>query len=674
MAHDLKIGVLVAVTFLTAIGAAAAYRQSVQPSWQLVEMLPLGGVENSGDGFTPPPPALFPAKVEKLPAKDLTKPSMPAKSPSESKSAAANPFDVPAKKSIEPTKPAPLPKVVFPEAKSPPALDPIAPPQKSEQAVPSKPTSALLAMPPPPAMSKSAEPEMKANENSRQSIAKSKPVERPREAERIPTLEAAELATPVKDKAKVIALESQGNRIDKPSGGIIPAPSPPYRAQSTEISVPSIQPSVTSSRDQAQRNPSRDPSTEYPAPSTQSQAAEADGRVVARSRQASRDVEKTMKRPPEQTPRLIAASSATKPFAPSDSSNGSKANRGLPIAAAKGEPESGAIPAIPIARRVDAAVQPAGFNVVGSENRSEEFIPVKKRTDDWSAIRKTSDNGTTVNNDVRTASWDSPGPPMRASAAPLNTATVAIRSYDAELYVVLDGDSYDRIAESMYRRKDLGIELARYNRSRLNSTEALPTASRVLIPPIGVLTRDRPKTEMASAAGAGRDDLRTPANLVSKDAGPTSLIPAAPARTPNAAGDFGPPSLDPKDRVGSIPVAKPAAGTPQPLLANVSKTSERGIDPPPPTMREPTANVRRESPPIGANRDIRPAAASVPNGGGPTYTVQQSDETLYGIARRMLNDGRRFREIYELNSDKLANEYDLPVGVVLKLPADAIRR
>lgn len=73
-----------------------------------------------------------------------------------------------------------------------------------------------------------------------------------------------------------------------------------------------------------------------------------------------------------------------------------------------------------------------------------------------------------------------------------------------------------------------------------------------------------------------------------------------------------------------------------------------------------------------SHREAMPLGSLVPN--EATYTVQQTDETLWGIARKMLNDGRRFREIYELNKDKLPSEYDLPVGVILRLPAGTHRQ
>jgi len=50
-----------------------------------------------------------------------------------------------------------------------------------------------------------------------------------------------------------------------------------------------------------------------------------------------------------------------------------------------------------------------------------------------------------------------------------------------------------------------------------------------------------------------------------------------------------------------------------------------------------------------------------------TYTVKSGD-TLWHIAKRMLGDGSRYNEIYNLNKDKVNNPNRLYVGQVLILP------
>jgi len=51
-----------------------------------------------------------------------------------------------------------------------------------------------------------------------------------------------------------------------------------------------------------------------------------------------------------------------------------------------------------------------------------------------------------------------------------------------------------------------------------------------------------------------------------------------------------------------------------------------------------------------------------------THTVARGD-TLWGIARRFLGDGRRYREIFDLNRDQISNPNLIFPGQVLQLPA-----
>ncbi len=62
--------------------------------------------------------------------------------------------------------------------------------------------------------------------------------------------------------------------------------------------------------------------------------------------------------------------------------------------------------------------------------------------------------------------------------------------------------------------------------------------------------------------------------------------------------------------------------------------------------------------------DITPRGGQVPT----LYTVKAGD-SLYKIAQTTLGDGKRFREIYELNRDQMKNENTLKQGMKLKVPA-----
>lgn len=68
----------------------------------------------------------------------------------------------------------------------------------------------------------------------------------------------------------------------------------------------------------------------------------------------------------------------------------------------------------------------------------------------------------------------------------------------------------------------------------------------------------------------------------------------------------------------------------------------------------------------GANPTRR--AATQPAAGRATYVVERGD-TLTSIAREVLRDASRWREIYELNRDKLASPDVVPAGTELRLPA-----
>ncbi len=81
-----------------------------------------------------------------------------------------------------------------------------------------------------------------------------------------------------------------------------------------------------------------------------------------------------------------------------------------------------------------------------------------------------------------------------------------------------------------------------------------------------------------------------------------------------------------------------------------------------------SANVAGSAKTTVAERPAEGARPSAP--AGSAYTVRQQ-ETLFAIAKRTLGDGERWREIYQLNTDRLENEYTIPVGVVLRLPAGA---
>lgn len=78
----------------------------------------------------------------------------------------------------------------------------------------------------------------------------------------------------------------------------------------------------------------------------------------------------------------------------------------------------------------------------------------------------------------------------------------------------------------------------------------------------------------------------------------------------------------------------------------------------------PRTGVTAAPAPTPTESTARPAARR------HTYIVERGD-TLVKIARNVLRDGRRWRELWELNRDVVPNADHLPVGTELKLPDDS---
>lgn len=200
---------------------------------------------------------------------------------------------------------------------------------------------------------------------------------------------------------------------------------------------------------------------------------------------------------------------------------------------------------------------------------------------------------------------------------------VKVVSYDVDTYIVLEGDSFDSIAKSMYGQAELGLALMEYNRSRAGRKERLTPGVRLRMPPAEVLRRDcerQGRRDAALTASAGGD----PAAAL-KDRSAKTPLPAAP---------------------------RADAAAPKAPVTVVAKA-----------VQEETRKPIGDSPAAKAGKDDK----------GPTYAVT-TQETLYAIARKTLGDSKRWREIYQLNTDRLPNEYEVPVGTTLRLPADAAKR
>jgi nucleoid-associated protein YgaU len=105
--------------------------------------------------------------------------------------------------------------------------------------------------------------------------------------------------------------------------------------------------------------------------------------------------------------------------------------------------------------------------------------------------------------------------------------------------------------------------------------------------------------------------------------------------------------------VPSLPSITASAPTPANTLpgSTFSKVDSIG-------QRHLTTNSDKPAPAAKTDSSAKP---------GNTYVVKDGD-SLWQIASERLGDGNRYKEIVKLNTDVLANENDLQVGMQLKLP------
>lgn len=311
-------------------------------------------------------------------------------------------------------------------------------------------------------------------------------------------------------------------------------------------------------------------------------------------------------------------------------------------------------PASGVASKIPNDNDAEGVQQVDHQQPREEFVPVvanpsrpadaiyepAKRSGSAQWLKHEADKVRLVNN----------GGEAKAAAA-------EVVSYDVETYVVLQGDSFDSIAESMYKSKEFGSKLARYNRSREPSTNRLQAGSRILIPPAVMLRRDANENSginRQNVAERGEKSANFAQNAPEKSPKKRSkeaVIPPAPSM-----------SFPESDNGLSFTKAQSSEdllpGAPSIMPEKESAQAPRGMEFPqgvtPPPVLKPA-----------------PEATSAPAKPAPTYTVSHGRETLFAISRKTLGDGNRWREIYELNQDRISNPFALTEGVELRLPSDA---
>jgi len=107
--------------------------------------------------------------------------------------------------------------------------------------------------------------------------------------------------------------------------------------------------------------------------------------------------------------------------------------------------------------------------------------------------------------------------------------------------------------------------------------------------------------------------------------------------------------VDPRKLTLGMQILVPARGAEKAAIAKTPASGEPAAAPAP-------------VPPLLATNTAPP--------GGKRYVTKKGD-TLYGIAKREMNDGAKWRSIYEANRTVLPSEKVVPVGLTLEIPASS---
>jgi LysM repeat protein len=181
------------------------------------------------------------------------------------------------------------------------------------------------------------------------------------------------------------------------------------------------------------------------------------------------------------------------------------------------------------------------------------------------------------------------------------------------------------------------------NTSGAGSAPTLPTATAAPAVPVSTASAGQMQESVTSLLEKIRieaERLMTALKNLAPTAPTAPSAPAAPSAptAPNAPPLFTLPDLG-KILDGLLPKPTPAPEAPKPAPK-----------PKPEPQPEP-----------------KPEPKPKPSNPGGTYTVKKND-SLSKIAQRVLGDGNRWREIYNLNRDQLSNPNVIHPGMVLKLP------
>jgi nucleoid-associated protein YgaU len=648
MSRDVLIATVTTIIFVSSIGGAlwyGGYTTTLAKLTSLEELLP--GSEpkpkppttesnNNGDlPPVPPPPAVASennAKQEE--SKSLELPTSLSTSPKEAAPAdkvvekspppaagkddlfgdmdlpAIDSVDSPSKKTPE-AKPAEVEAVqakpAEPKTETAPTKDvasDLGPLPDFDAIAPNSPASddkpAPIAPPPPP-VATNDEPKSPLTEPAIDSTPKPKDElptvvkERPKEESVLPDVDSIVPMPPVVSQPAEPQAEGPTKQKDEIANTMAPAQSPASPAEPMAMPEPPAVMSIT-------KTEAREPAARsIPTP----RAADVDSPIEAKPIVASS----------VRSPRVMPSESVTTAAAtgPQEPLGGNVVARAKPITAGA-EADKILSRAEPIARAVAPAASAGAAAAVAGATADrkkptpteDEFVPLHQRGNRYAPIGGTegvagkAEEFYPVNN-LPAGSNLAYGETTVVSRKTGGADVPEVVSYDVSVYRVLDGDTYESIAETMYKTPGLGEPLARFNGSRGMATATVPVGSRVRIPPAEVLGGSR------ATSGAMSGDRRPTAGLVDSSQ-------EAFKRVDNSA-------------------AGQAVNVP-----NKSAFDPRAMDLP---MSSPAS---------------------------PGEYRAEKSETLWAIAAKSLGDGRRWREIYEINKDRLINETQVSPGTLLRLP------
>lgn len=658
MSRDIKIGVTAAGLFVMAVSTAWIYRSHIEENWSTP-------ASTSSAANATPSAAVPPAQVP---------PSLPAVATAVATAAvpvAANAASPPAPVGMPALPPLPTDEPEEVAQPKPPAIVPKPKPSATADSnSPSKPAADGFLAPPP--MLPSAKPASTTAVNNEPLAPPPKPV--------VPNRTAEPTKPTIRDRADSVAPRIRPADIEtSPTDAVEKHPTrnaasanapasvkPPSRAEAYGLAPPPAPSKPTNSS----WAPVAATTRNTPKPIDEADEVEADppapSRPLVMPAPAERHTDLVRSSVTDAVTNRSIPQSAS--LVPAASSGEQKKSNGRPtgakviaesVAVARGTPVLG----LPVTTKPTtegptpiASTRPPAEPVEQSLNDEEvrERPAVPNAVEEYVPIGRSAASGVINEDYVAIGANAVVGPPraddirLTSAEQPIDDNKALVKSYDAETYVVLNGDTFDSIARTMYHNRELGGALARYNRSRGASNVPLRAGARVVVPPAKVLE----------------------GGVASENA----PVTVAEERTPLTAAAF--------------PVKRNVEREePERRTATVASTANDPVGPTPMPSRTPVATGRPQQPGEGAvattrviagqpisssnsaDAPLKIPAAQTPRGAGPSYTVTQR-ETLYAISRRVLGDGRRWREIYDLNTDRLESEYEVPVGITLRLPAE----